>query len=71
MEEQGAAPWLHKLKPGTCPWEWVEEVTLDSYDGMPKEVAVSMGCSEVLPAQLHTQGGEPKPRPELVALTAV
>lgn len=53
-----------------CPWEWVEEVTSGFDDGMPKEVAVSMGCSEVLPAPLHTQGGEPKPGPEPVALTA-
>lgn len=55
-------------KLGTCPWEWVEEVTLGVDDGKPKEVAAGTGCSEVLPAPLRTQGGEPKPRLELVAL---
>lgn len=55
-------------EPGTCPQERVEEVTLGADDGKPKEVAVSMGCSEVMPAPLHTQGGEPKPGLELVAL---
>lgn len=53
---------------GTCPWERVEEVALGVDDGKPKEVAASTGCSEALPAPLHTQGGEPKPRLELVAL---
>lgn len=56
-------------KPGTHSWERVEEVALGIDDGKPREAAVSTGCSEVLPALLHTQGREPKPGLDLVALT--
>lgn len=74
-------PWLWQSRglllgsasqePGTCPQERVEEVALGVDDGNTKEMAASTGCSEVLPAPLHTQGGEPKPRLEPVALAPV
>lgn len=54
-------------KLGTCPGEQVKDMALGVDNGKSKEVVVSTGCSEALPATLHTQGGEPKPGLELVA----
>lgn len=58
-----AKSWARAPRSGRRGWHWVLMVV-----SITEEVAASMGCSEVLPAPLHTQGKEPKPGLELVAL---
>jgi len=68
VAEQGLLLGITGQELGTCPCERVEEVALGVDDGKPKEIAASTTFSEVLPALLHTQGGESKPGLELVPL---